>query len=41
MLTINYINTDYTYLVGSAACHWYFNPVIPQPECFHDRYISI
>jgi hypothetical protein len=30
--------TGSVYLSGSAACHWYFNPTIPEAEPYYIRY---
>jgi hypothetical protein len=27
------------YLSGGVACHWYFNPDIPEDETYYNRYI--
>jgi hypothetical protein len=30
--------TGSVYLSGSATCHWYFNPTIPEAEPYYIRY---
>jgi hypothetical protein len=27
------------YLSGSAACHWYFNPDVPEAQVYYGRYL--
>jgi hypothetical protein len=33
--------TGSAYLSGSAACHWYFNPIIPEAEAYYNRYDKV
>jgi hypothetical protein len=38
---IVHVNAGNPYLSGSAACHWYFNPDIPEAAPYYDRYIAL